>query len=197
MNPQLNPEQKRIWTEKGLERLRYEYDLNEDSVVYDIGACEGTFFKEIFRRYGCYIQAYEPIHEHYNNLAIYNNAKIKIFNNAVGKEYKKAKVRWLDENLCPIKSNLKAIRETIEYLSINDIVSNQIDLMKINIEGGEYELLEAITEDNLKLISNLQVQFHVLNDDSGYMRNKIHKKLKKTHKLTYEYPFCWENWRLK
>lgn len=75
---------------------------------------------------------------------------------------------------------------------------NTIDLMKINIEGGEYELIEHFIEKEfIKEIRDIQVQFHGFVPDAGVRMKKIQEELKKTHFLTYQYEFVWENWRRK
>lgn len=191
--PKLDEDQKRIWTENGLERLRYEYDLDKNSVVYDIGACEGTFLKEIYKRFNCNIVAYEPVKKHYDNIIELFSNKIKIFSYAVGSSDRTVLIDKDSETLTATQTN--ELYE-IKYVDINKIIKSEIDLMKINIEGGEYELLRAIKPSKLKIINNLQIQFHIIDNNSTNERLKIHEKLRKTHKLTYEYPFCWENWEL-
>ena len=67
--------------------------------------------------------------------------------------------------------------------------------MKINIEGGEFEVIPELIKTNLiSRVDNLQVQFHEFIDNSKYKRDEIQKKLRKTHRLTYNYYFVWENW---
>ena len=69
--------------------------------------------------------------------------------------------------------------------------------MKINIEGGEYELLEHLIEEKLMAdIANIQVQFHDFIPGAQARMEAIQQELKKTHSLTYQYLFVWENWRL-
>jgi hypothetical protein len=73
-----------------------------------------------------------------------------------------------------------------------------VDLMKINIEGGEYELLEHLIARGLtKRIRNIQVQFHedVMAGAAGRME-RIQSRLAETHHLTYQERFVWENWEL-
>jgi hypothetical protein len=63
-----------------------------------------------------------------------------------------------------------------------------VDLMKINIEGGEYELLEHLIARGLtKRIRNIQVQFHedVMAGAAGRME-RIQSRLAETHHLTYQ-----------
>ena len=73
-----------------------------------------------------------------------------------------------------------------------------VDLIKINIEGGEYDLLDEIIANNwLSKFKNIQVQYHDFVIDNPRERmEKIQKELAKTHQLTYQYDFVWENWKL-
>ena len=72
-------------------------------------------------------------------------------------------------------------------------------MIKINIEGGEYEVLEALLESGMiSIFKNLQIQFHdfIIDNASERMEN-IQVQLAKTHKITYQYKFVWENWVIK
>jgi hypothetical protein len=46
-------------------------------------------------------------------------------------------------------------------------------------------------------VSNVQVQFHDFVPDAERRMRRIQEKLGKTHSLTYQYLFVWENWALK
>ena len=71
-------------------------------------------------------------------------------------------------------------------------------MLKINIEGGEYDLLESILESNIQnKIINFQIQFHDFVPNSEIRMKKIQDKLSQTHQITFNYPFVWENWKLK
>ena len=81
------------------------------------------------------------------------------------------------------------VKSWIEAQNITDI-----DLMKINIEGGEYELLERLIETGLiRNIRNIQVQFHKIRRVSSSRMEQIQKHLRKTHYPTYQYKFVWKN----
>ena len=75
---------------------------------------------------------------------------------------------------------------------------NKIDLLKVNIEGSEYDLMPHIIEEKLiERINNIQIQFHIFISDAELKRDKINNSLKKTHKRDWCYWFVWENWSLK
>ena len=71
-----------------------------------------------------------------------------------------------------------------------------VDLMKINIEGGEYDGLDKLVGTGLiKGIKSIQVQFHDFVPDAEKRVKDIHDKLQVTHIPTYQYEFVWENWQ--
>ena len=68
--------------------------------------------------------------------------------------------------------------------------------VSINIEGGEYTLLEQIINSGLiNQINNLQIQFHDFFPDSQNKRKEIINKLFRTHETIFSFPFVWEGFR--
>lgn len=74
---------------------------------------------------------------------------------------------------------------------------NEIALLKINIEGGEYDLLTHIIDrGHISRIKHLQVQFHLIEGQrSEEHYDLVVDSLKDTHESEWRYPFCWESWR--
>ena len=68
--------------------------------------------------------------------------------------------------------------------------------MKINIEGGEYAVLERMMETGIiGKCGELQIQFHEWYPEARALREKIVKSLSLSHYRTWNYPFVWENWK--
>ena len=93
-------------------------------------------------------------------------------------------------------------KEIVQVVKAADFfIKNQIktvDLIKINIEGAEYDLLEHLLDsDWVKKIKNIQVQFHSFVPEAELRMKVIQNRLSDTHELTYSYTFVWENWKLK
>jgi hypothetical protein len=58
--------------------------------------------------------------------------------------------------------------------------------------------LEHLIETEwIKKIKNIQIQFHDFVPHAEKHMKAIQEQLKKTHFLTYQYPWVWENWELK
>jgi hypothetical protein len=63
-----------------------------------------------------------------------------------------------------------------------------LDLPKVNIEGGEYELLERLIDTGLiGRIENLQIQLHDVAPDSARRMKRNHAGLKNTHAPVHQY----------
>jgi FkbM family methyltransferase len=187
----------------GDEVLRLNYDLNADSIVLDVGGYEGEWAGKIFCKYGCIIHVFEPVDKFYEEIKGKFTKNNKVFVHNFGLGNKDEEVSFgVDGNASSefIGSDdhfeKVQLRSVVEIFKENDI--KVVDLMKINIEGGEYDVLEALINAGLiSKILNIQVQFHDFVPDAQARMKKIHEKLKLTHQLTYHYEFVWENWKLK
>jgi FkbM family methyltransferase len=199
-----------IWYKiKGDETLRLNYDLDADSVVYDIGGYEGDWAAEISARYGCKLYVFEPVSVFVDNLRqrLGKNKTIQIFPYGLAGKEEHILIAHLDEGSSVFRdeNNLRQKAEDKEMIRLrpidkvmNELGTSTIDLMKMNIEGGEYELLECLLMNGLvKNIGNLQIQFHDFVPDAETRMKNIKARLSETHELTYEYLYVWENWKLR
>jgi len=188
----------------GERTLRITYELNKKSIVFDIGGYEGQWASDIFSKYQSEICVFEPIKEFYENISerFSKNKKIRVFPFGLGSNNQKTEI-YKNGNVSSTYMKVSEKKETVQFVCISDFIYDhgykKIDLMKINIEGGEFELLEHLIEKGfIGSIENIQVQFHEFVENAKERRATLQSNLRLTHKLTYEYPFVWENWaRLK
>ncbi|KKT37078.1 MAG: Methyltransferase FkbM family [Parcubacteria group bacterium GW2011_GWA1_44_13] len=183
--------------------LRLNYDLSEDSVVFDVGGYEGGWSEKVFCKYGSNIHIFEPVNKFYKEIKekFAKNSKVHVYNFGLGSKNEEA-VFNIDGNSSSGFAGVKGSTEKVLINSIIDFIENNniksVDLMKINIEGAEYDLLEKLIETGwISKIGNIQVQFHDFIPNAYDRMIKIQDKLKLTHELTYHYEFVWENWKLK
>jgi FkbM family methyltransferase len=192
------------WTkDNGDSVLRFEYTLAENAVVFDVGGFEGNWSAEIFARYNADIYIFEPQLEFFEQIVrrFKVNSKIKVFPFGIGGKSENVLFQSQGDRSSVL---VKPDNQTGNYAQIVDIVEfikenaiTKVDLIKINIESGEYELLERlIKEKYLSIFKNIQVQFHDFHENSEERMILIQKELEKTHTLTYQYKFIWENWTL-
>lgn len=185
------------------EALRYEnYDLTPDSLVIDCGFYKGEFALEMARRYNCWIESYEPVKEFYEaGREIVRSYKIKLFNYAVT-----ASPVALTVGKHGAMSGRFATGDPQEVAIpkplIDVIPVTGCDLLKLNVEGMEFEILECLIESRRMYdhslawhCKNIQVQFHPIVPDFQTRYESIRAKLLETHHLTYDFPWCWQNFR--
>jgi FkbM family methyltransferase len=181
------------------QRLLTKHSLTPTSLVLDVGGYKGEFAQLISEKYNCFVEIYEPYEEfakicegkfgenskiNVNQVALFKSNGQKKFNiaeNASGFEI-------LQDNSGVIEVNARDIKDEFTKFT-------SIDLVKLNIEGAEFDLLERLIETNLldKPKSYL-IQFHNFYPDSAIRRNFIQENLRKFYKLDFCYEFVWEKW---
>ena len=201
-----SPQQKRCipwFSDNGDKTLRLDYELNNDSIVFDLGGYEGQWASDIFSKYWCFIYVFEPVEKFFNKIEqrFSKNEKIFVHQFGLSNDNKKEKISIDGDSSSSFKTkDVGEYGKYIELVSAIDFIKKHeisiIHLMKINIEGGEYDLLEHLVETGfINNIINIQVQFHDFVPNAKLRMNKIQQELSKTHSLTYQYPFVWENWQ--
>jgi FkbM family methyltransferase len=190
------------WRNEGGEEKRINYPLNENSIVFDVGGYTGNWGVKMFNKYNCNLYSFEPVKNFYSQYkSKIKSSKFKIFNYGI-----------LDKD-CSMSINVSndstslyrnfANKETIQLRDISSVIDEllitNIDLMQINIEGGEYDVLNRIIDTGkINTIKRLQVQFHDIDTNSLNKKNNIITKLKNSHDLIWKYSeWIWELWQMK
>ncbi len=189
---------------KGDIKLRLKYKLNKNSTVFDIGGYKGNFCQKIIDKFNCRVYLFEPNQTFYNECVknFKNKKKVQCFNYAIGDKNEYCQLSN-DNEASSTKRNLTKLKgNKIQIKKISDVLKKlcvkKIDLMKINIEGGEFDLLFFLIKKKIiSKIKNIQIQFHNFIPGAIKKREKIISLLKKTHKNDWCYYFVWENWSLK
>ena len=193
----------RIWFEiVGDESLRLDYDLDEESLVFDLGGYKGQWASDIFSKYVCRIFIFEPVTEFAKRIRgrFIKNEYISVFEFGLSSKnsFANISINMDSSSIYKNSSDLQEIRlvEAIDFMKEHFI--QEIDLMKINIEGAEFDLLNHLIDTEfIHNIKDIQVQFHDFLPEAETRMGKIQEKLRETHEITYQYKFVWENWRRK
>ena len=192
-----------LWNlNKGDDKLSFDYALNNESLVFVIGAFEGDYLGKLHQKFQCKIYGFEPIDDYFDILMnkFKENQNIKLFNFGLSDKSEMVKFSKIGESSSEYVSGeqyievyLKSVTQFMEELNID-----LIDLVYMNIEGGEYSVLNQLIDDGLiNKIKHLQVQYHKVDSKSHLYRKKINTKLKTSHIRKFNYPFIWERWDLK
>lgn len=187
------------------EEARYIYPLRRDSIVFDVGAFHGNWSRGISDKYYPRIFAFEPVAEFYRRCTegphALRHPNVQFFDYGLGARTERCVMHVNNDSSSCVKPTAGARPEEVLLRSIDEVlaelgIGKVIDLIKINIEGGEYELLEHMISTGLiDRCRDVQVQFHAIASDSEERRENIRDALLRTHELTYDTSFVWENWR--
>ncbi len=195
----------KLWFRKqGNKNLRVNYELNQNSIVIDAGGYQGDWAFQIYNKYKCNIFIFEPIKSYYRKISerFAGVGKIQNINFGLGDCDIERHISVTKDSSSFYKKEATSSSEPCRIMSVKRFMLERdlkhVDLIKINIEGGEYDLLDKLLDSGLiNQFGNLQIQFHKFIPNAFLRRRKIRRILSKTHYLTYNYPFVWENWRKK
>ena len=202
----------RQWNEaRGDQTLRLDYPLTDKSVVYDFGGFKGDWSAQIYGRYNCYIFIFEPVNSFYEGIKNRfkgQEEKVHVFNYGISDKNAAVDIHipvGHDDSSSVVSGATSGAEtiETIKLASVSELITHHpefrdIDLLKINVEGSEFEILEELLDKGLiGKINHLQIQFHDFADNALARREAIRERLNETHKQDYCFPFVWEGWSLK
>ena len=177
-----------------------DLELNSSSVVLDLGANIGEISQFIKDIYDCNIYCFEPNNHAFKVLKkrFNNEKKIFLFNKAVGVKDDKTCLYYhqlSDKNpimystgssLVKKKTNVNENNyqetETLSIVNLLDQFEN-IDLIKIDIEGYEYEILNYVFQ-NKKKIKKVICELH--GDPRKQKNNFLNDKYLETIKILKE-----------
>lgn len=191
------------WRADKGEALRRQFPgLPADPVVFDMGGFEGNWAVEVAEAHGGTFHIFEPHPRFAQALQerFAGQPQMHVYPFALGQKAGRLDLSDTGDASSAIVQGERAVSGQIEavedFFAQHDIPT--IDLMKVNIEGGEYDLLPALIGSGLMArIGLLQVQFHLYAQSDIDQREALRADLAKTHLCDWAYPFVWEQWSRK
>lgn len=158
-------------------------ELNEHSMVIDIGALYGVFSEPILREFNCYVEAYEPSKDNFEKLSKIDHPKFTAVNKAVSNYTGEANFNvfgygWDGGSNTLIKSKRKPVESyKINVISLNDVLKSHdnVDLLKLDCEGSEKDILLNTDLDLLSKCKQVVVEFHTFRDYFGINKKDVKK----------------------
>jgi FkbM family methyltransferase len=180
-------------------------DLDASSVVLDVGAFQGRGAEDLYGLYGCKVYAFEPAPQFYRDLEarFAHNADVMTLPYGLGAADATMTMQLagpgstVHDGGRPDTGTVEVeIRDIARVL--DDLGLDRIDLMKINIEGGEYDLLERMAEaDLIPRVRYFLIQFHEWYGNANVRRWRIRRQLRASHTEVWNYPWMFELWCAK
>lgn len=145
----------------------YDDKFGSEIVVIDIGACRGEFINEMDKVYkikkAILVEANPVLYRQLSNRENYI-----IYNNAASKDDDTIITFYEDPRAAYVGSCVfnyfNGIPHKLKSISLETLIKSNdvdvVDILKIDVEGSEYEILENISDDILQKINQITVEFH-------------------------------------
>jgi FkbM family methyltransferase len=140
--------------------------LSADSVVLDLGANSGRFARAIVEDLGCRCLAVEPSPETFERIP--QSDRIARFRLAISERPGTLEFNVhrhsLSSSLLAVSPEDATDRIRVEAIDLTGFIREhargQVDLIKMDIEGAEVAVLDSLSDDLLRGIKQLSVEFH-------------------------------------
>jgi FkbM family methyltransferase len=191
-------------------RLLVDVDLGDSAMVFDVGAYEGSWSMrlldrpELRERNDVRIHAFEPeptaIDRCLNRIASEPRVELHRFGLAGRQRREQLNVVGPGSSIYADPRSTRALASVdIELRDVTEVLDamkvDHLDLIKINIEGGEYELIGRLHETGwLRRVGTVIVQFHEFAPDAYRLRRQNRRQLAETHRCTWKFPWVYERW---
>lgn len=192
--------EKSKWFILNREKLKYSMDLKEGGLVLDLGGYLGDFSASLLKvNPRLQYRVYEPVLEFAYSCQqrFKSNSNVQVIASGVSSNGRDIKM-FIDG---PRTKNDSSIHlESFKTVSINSIfdVLEEVELVKMNIEGMEYECLRELeVNGNLNKIKYLLVQFHNFTSQAEKEYSDIIKTIEKNHTSVFKFKWLWELYRIK
>lgn len=187
----------RLWRGERGHTLLFDYmDLREGGVVFDFGGDDGKWADTVLdQQPDCTIHLFEP---HPRKAATLRDKyreddRVKVYDYALGSA----------EGKLPLpEASVSGVEATVDVVAVKRFFATfdipQIDLVRLNIGGAEYDLIPALVRAGIMArIRRMQVQFHLQGESQIADRDEIRIGMEASHDCAWCYPFIWEEWRLR
>ena len=186
--------------------FRHRFVFEPNPVIFDCGGHNGDWTSRMSRMYkdlSPNIYVFEIVKSFVSHLQsrFKNDANIHIFDFGLGSgnkviEFSVSDIATSVYSNSPLAARESGtIRDVVEFIEERSL--GRIDLLKMNIEGGEYELLERLISGGaIGRCKNIQIQFHNYGEWSVLKRDFLKKELRKTHVCIYDFEWTFEGWQL-
>jgi len=160
--------------------VKDSYIKNKDICILDLGACLGEFTNALNRHYkikkAVLVEAnpynFEKITTSHNMLKINKVASVRPAEDFISFNIDTASPYNGSTDFNYFKNTLE--KKEIQTICIYKLLDmfDYIDILKIDIEGSEYDILEKIDIESLKKVRQITVEFHDFVDPSLKSRNR-------------------------
>jgi FkbM family methyltransferase len=174
--------------------------LDKNGYILDVGAFKGDFTKSLISSYpDMKFVLFEPLPTYAERLKFkfksYDN--VKVIGKALSSDGRGLKLNAAGLRSRESRGLAKESIINVDSINIGNLIREypKIELLKLNIEGMEYECLEKLVEENSLINVNfILVQFHDFFADSSQRRDALRQQFQKNFTCIYSFDWMWELW---
>jgi FkbM family methyltransferase len=173
----------------GDETYALEWDINSESLVWEIGGFEGRWAAQMAEKYNPQIEIFEPQGWAVDRLKVRFKHSPKVRINPFG--------LWVMDANLPLYNyetdgaSLLAEGARIQVVQFKDVysqVDSEIDVGLMNIEGAEFVLIPyMLGNDLMKHFRYFWCQFHLFVPESEWRIATLREKMKETHDVLWDF----------
>lgn len=162
--------------------------LSRDAIVLDLGANRGAFSLETKRRFGCEVHAAEPTPDLAGELrAMGEVAVYEAAITACGSDlFFKVDPKNSESSSVVSKQGEGVI--SVPGMTLDSLLRKigKVDLIKMDVEGSEIEILATVSEDLIRNVNQITVEFHDFKKDAGFTHERYVQVCDRMGKLGFE-----------
>lgn len=172
------------------EHTYYTEKISESPILLDLGSCRGAFSEHFRNSFpNSTIIIVEPSKINFSQIKIEGERIIKhhaALSSISGNTILFHEDPLSDQNGSVLFNYFKGIPYEVETISLKDLAEkyNKIDLVKMDIEGAEWECLMNVDEETLSRIQQITVEFHDFIDPS--LKDKSENVVKRLTNLGFK-----------
>ena len=192
--------------------LYVDLPLTQEDLVIDAGGYRGEWTAGMLTRYGCRSELFEPVPAFAAHCrALYqHNDRVRVHQAALGGSNRTTQFSLADNGTSEFRGAAVSEGFQAEVQAVSNLLSTldaeqriqpgpgAVGVLKLNIEGGEYEVLESLLETgDIVRMRCLLIQFHRQPEGWESRYQRIVADLRHTHDHVWTYPMVWEKWLLR
>lgn len=178
------------------------WDVTADSVVLDVGGYQGRWAGEMVEKYDPIVHLFEPAPQAFRiaQERLRGKHKVHLHPFGVGATNETAPLGDCERDgasFCrdvepAVMAEKRRFAEVLDELGIQNV-----DLMSLNIEGGEYELLAHLLDTGkIAVFRQMMIQWHWRQQGDEELQHALQARVAQTHRMMWNYG-AWEGWERK
>lgn len=186
----------------GGNELLHALPVTTDDVVIDAGGFEGDWAAAMLVKFGCRVELFEPIPAFARacRTRFASNRRVEVHEAALGGSARTARFAVASvassEFGGPDEGAVEArVVDVAEVVDRVRAAHRDVACLKLNIEGGEYEVLERLADSGaLASCRSVLVQFHAQPEGWEDRIRRARSELGIAHRCAWRFPMVWELW---